>query len=169
VIVEVLVMVRGVQPKWGSKPGEPLPSFDAVSAACFFTNDFNVPGKLNSTGRDGPSIVIRTDSGTVIAGSRAVLGVPPFESNREYLHASGDATYGARLVSVTRGVKPFNACFVPVLLAIQGSVSVGEWVDVRIRPPSADGVYYIDDRWYRMRVDAFESPSDKAQSAGDGS
>ena len=44
----------------------------------------------------------------------------------------------------------------PVLLVTDKPVVIGAEVDVRIRPRDNRPVYYIDDRWYRLRVEALE-------------
>lgn len=156
VVVDVLVMMSAVEPKWRSTPGQPIPDSRAAFKAGYHTNGFNVSAKYHSSGREGSAIVIRTSDGREIEPDRAVLGEPPFESHREELHAIADWQQNIAVVPVTRGGMPYQACFVPVLLSGDGTLQVGDHVDVRIRPERGKQRYDIDDQWYRLEVKAMD-------------
>jgi hypothetical protein len=51
--------------------------------------------------------------------------------------------------------RPHHACLVPVLLATDEALRIGEQVDVRIKPREYHR-YDIDDRWYRLTVEPLE-------------
>jgi hypothetical protein len=162
-IIDVLVMVSAVEPSWSNRPGDGKSESDSVMEATFHTNGLNVPAKLTSNGREDGRILIRDAHEDPIEATRAVLGVAPFEENREGLHATDNFFHNVRVITFRRAGKPCRACFVPVLLSTDRPVQAGETIDVRIKPRDRHE-YDVDDRWYRLVVQAFDpAGADKAQ------
>jgi len=155
VVVDIAWVGSGVEPSWKAHAGKAVPESESVFAARFMTNGLNVPARLTSDRRESAALVFRVDGGPEIKGTRAVLGHPPFEENLAYLHASDHFLKNVRTMDITRAGRPYRVCLVPVLLAIDEPLRPGEKIDVRIKPKRGTHPFGIDDRWHRLRVEAF--------------